>query len=80
MFAVEIKGEIKKKRQGDPKDTPPGGLLHSDGVGFPVKNPQIQSQDSQNKDQESCVKPEIFPERKKGDVDDRHVGTLAVRT
>lgn len=80
MFAVKIERKVKKQGQRDPEDTPPGGFLHPDGVGFTVKNPQIQGQDSQNENQKSRVKPEILAERKKDDVDDRHVGTLAVRT
>ena len=44
VFAVEIKSEIKKQCQGDPKDTPPGGFPHADGMGFTVKDPQIQGQ------------------------------------
>ena len=48
-------------------------------MGFAVKDAQVQRQHREDKNEKPGIKPEVFPEGKKDNVNDRHGRTLAGR-
>ncbi len=68
MFAVDVEGEIEQQRQGDPEHAPTRSLPHPNGMGFPMKHPQVEGEDPKNKNQEARVEPDILAKRKKDNV------------